>query len=795
MIMTEPIREILGSLPEPYAEYKREIASDFWIGLVSREASLLGRREVLTGKAKFGILGDGKEVPQLAMARAFEPGDFRAGYYRDQTFMMAKGLCSVRDYFAQLYADPVNDPFSKGRQMNAHFANPLVREDGSWIDHTDQYNISSDISSTAGQMARALGLALASKYYRQFPDLARKGRFSKEGNEVSFCTIGDASTSEGIFWETLNAAAVMQVPLAVSVWDDGYGISVPIELQTVKSSISHALEGFADEKSDPGVKIIRCRAWDYPGLVNAYRDGIRWCRKNHRPVLFHIQEVTQPQGHSTSGSHERYKSKDRLQWEAEYDCLNRMESWMQQNEVASQEQCTQLRELAKAYVRDQKNAAWTAYLDPILTEKLQLENILRTAGQMDVAGQVEALSAPGLAELVEIARRLKLNASKQTVPEGLDEWLQRQYHFADQAYHRDVFSETNYAATRVTPVPALYPDHPEEVNGYQILNAFFEQKLQSDPSVLAFGEDVGRIGDVNQGFAGLQEKFGVGRVFDCGIREWSIVGQAIGTAMRGLRPIAEIQYLDYIVYALSPLMDDLATIRYRSGGRQAAPAIIRTRGHRLEGIWHSGSPIGMLLHALRGVCLCVPRNMTQAAGMYNALLKSDDPGLVIECLNGYRLKEPVPINLGEFTVPIGEVEMLSSGDDLTLITYGSCVRVAEAALDLLKPFNVSVELIDAQCLLPFDISQKCAASVRKTNKLIILDEDVPGAASAYILQQVLEAHGAHRYLDASPLTITAKQNRPPYGSTGDYFTKPNAEDVAETLLDLLTEYDPQRFRR
>ncbi|MCC6753526.1 MAG: transketolase [Saprospiraceae bacterium] len=793
--MTEPIREILASLPEPYAEYKREILSDFWIGLVSREASLLGRREVLTGKAKFGILGDGKEVPQLAMARAFEPGDFRAGYYRDQTFMMAKGLCSVRDYFAQLYADPVNDPFSKGRQMNAHFANPLVHQDGRWMDHTDQFNISSDISSTAGQMARALGLALASKYYRQFPDLAKKGHFSREGREVSFCTIGDASTSEGIFWETLNAAAVMQVPLAVSVWDDGYGISVPIELQTVKSSISRALEGFADEKSDPGIKIIRCRAWDYPGLVNAYRDGIRWCRKHHRPVLFHIQEVTQPQGHSTSGSHERYKSKERLQWETEFDCLSRMEHWMQQNEVANQEQCAQLRELAKAYVRGEKASAWTAYLDPILVEKSQLEEILRNADRMEEAGLVAALSAPGLAELIEIARRVKLNAPQQDVPEGLEAWLQRQYEFAGNAYHRDVFSETAFAATRVSAVPALYPESPEEVNGYQILNAFFEQKLQSDPSVLAFGEDVGRIGDVNQGFAGLQEKFGDGRVFDCGIREWSIIGQAIGTAMRGLRPIAEIQYLDYIVYALSPLMDDLATLRYRSGGRQAAPAIIRTRGHRLEGIWHSGSPIGLLLHALRGVCLCVPRNMTQAAGMYNALLKSDDPGLIIECLNGYRLKEPLPSNLDEFTVPIGEVEMLSTGDDLTLITYGSCVRIAQSALNLLTPFGVCVELIDAQCLLPFDISRKCADSVRKTNKLVVLDEDVPGAASAFILQQVLETQGAYRYLDASPQTITAKQNRPPYGSTGDYFTKPNAEDVAETILGLLREYDPQRFRR
>ncbi|MBK8956276.1 MAG: transketolase [Saprospiraceae bacterium] len=793
MILLEPIRDALNSISGEFSQFKKEVVQDFWICLVSRECSLLGRKEVLTGKAKFGILGDGKEVPQVAMARAFQKGDFRSGYYRDQTFMMALGLCTVQDYFAQLYADPANDPFSKGRQMNAHFSSPLLDQNGYPLDQTGHFNISADISSTAGQMARALGLALASKYYRNMDNHELASGFSNGGNEVCFCTIGDASTSEGIFWETLNAAAVMQVPLAVSVWDDGYGISVPIELQTVKQNISEALSGFEKTKSENGIKIFKTRGWNYPELVNIYKEGIEQCRTEHVPVLFHVREVTQPQGHSTSGSHERYKSKERLKWEAEYDCILKMEQWIESNSILSVEQCKELRELAKSYVRNQKNIAWSNFINPILDLKNELSEILSNLDFAEAIEKLNQLKEPLIHELLETARRCVIHASSDKNLSQLTSWIQRQYSKASEIYHSNVYSETDNSSLAVEHIPPRYSEHSSELNGYQILNYFFDQKFETDKRFFAFGEDVGKIGDVNQGFAGLQEKYGEHRIFDCGIREWSIVGQAIGTAMRGLKPIAEIQYLDYIVYALSPLMDDLATVRYRSGGKQCAPAIIRTRGHRLEGIWHSGSPIGMLLHSLRGICVCVPRNMTQAAGMYNTLLNSDDPGLVIECLNAYRLKEKLPDNMGSYTVPLGKVEILESGNDLTLVTYGSCVRIAQDAIATLKSFGISIELIDAQSLLPFDIENEIGNSLKKTNKLVVLDEDVPGGASAYILQQVLEVQGAYHYLDSPPQTITAKNNRPPYGSTGDYFTKPNAEDVVELIIDILKSYEPGRF--
>jgi pyruvate/2-oxoglutarate/acetoin dehydrogenase E1 component/TPP-dependent pyruvate/acetoin dehydrogenase alpha subunit len=793
MQLLEPIQSLLNSIEGEYAQYKQEVIKDFWICLISRECSLLGRKEVLTGKAKFGILGDGKEVPQVAMARSFRKGDFRTGYYRDQTFMMALGLCSVKDYFAQLYADPYNDPFSRGRQMNAHFATPLISDEGEWLDQTNRFNVSSDVSSTAGQMARALGLALASKYYKGSDQSNQFALFSNQGREVSFCTIGDASTSEGAFWETLNAAGVMQVPLAVSVWDDGYGISVPIELQTIKKSISLALSGFAADNNLNGIKIFKAKAWDYPTLVTTYKEGIDLVREQHIPALFHIEEVTQPQGHSTSGSHERYKSKARMEWELKYDCIKVMSEWMISKNIIEADKLHQLEELSKQYVKEEKQKAWSNSLQPIIQKRNELIDVLNLDHYADEINILKSLKEPGLSELVEHVRTWILDPLKNYDKTPLKRWLDRQYREADQFYHTHLYSETTAAAVKVEEVPARYSETSKELNGYQVLNAFFDQCLEKDNRIIAFGEDVGKIGDVNQGFAGLQEKYGVTRVFDTGIREWTIIGQAIGCAMRGLRPIAEIQYLDYIVYALSPLMDDLATLRYRSAGLQASPAIIRTRGHRLEGIWHTGSPMGMLLNSLRGIYICVPRNMTQAAGMYNTLLKGDDPGLVIECLNGYRLKEVLPDNIKEFTVSLGKVETLIDGNDITLVSYGSCIRIAQKAIDNLRNHNISVELIDIQTLIPFDLSNDIRRSVAKTNKLIVLDEDVPGAASAFILQQILEKQNAFELLDSSPVTITAKDHRSPYGSSGDYFTKPSVEDIMEAAIKMMHEYDPQRY--
>ncbi|HRG32226.1 MAG: transketolase [Saprospiraceae bacterium] len=795
------IQNLLDQIEGPEAEYKREVIKDLWVCLVSREVSLLGRKEVLTGKAKFGILGDGKELPQVAMARAFKKGDFRSGYYRDQTFMFALGLCSVKEYFGQLYADPQNDPFSGGRQMNAHFATPLIDQEGNWTDHTKTYNVSSDVSSTGGQMARALGLALASKHYRQNKELkSYRKSFSNKGNEVSFVTIGDASTSEGVFWETMNAASVLQVPLAVCVWDDGYGISVPIALQTVKQNISEALSGFEKNKDGNGLKIFTAKAWDYPSLVKLFHEGVEEVRREHVPGLFHIKEVTQPQGHSTSGSHERYKSKKRLDWEEKFDCIKMFSEWITEKGIASKELCDELKELSKIHVRDQKNEAWSDFLTSGQSRKRELLNILESKADIPFVDQavkvIHATKDISWHELVQIARNCIGKSRKHGLSSGLtllDEWISNQFQQAQVDYHAHLYSETAFSALKVKETPPQFSEGTKEMNGYQIINQYFDQLLAKYPEVVAFGEDVGMIGDVNQGFAGLQEKYGDLRVFDTGIREWTIIGQAIGMSMRGLRPISEIQYLDYIVYALSPLMDDLATLRYRSDGIQRAPTIIRTRGHRLEGIWHSGSPIGMLLNSLRGVHVCVPRNMTQAAGMYQTLLQSDDPGLVIECLNGYRLKEKMPDNLGEYTIPLGRVEVLRQGNDVTLVTYGSCVRIAEKAIEQLSEFGIEVELIDVQTLLPFDLDRGILKSLRKTNKLVILDEDVPGGASAYILQQVLEEQNAFRLLDCNPVSITASAHRPPYGSDGDYFSKPNAEDVTERIYQLMHEYEPSKY--
>lgn len=783
-------------------KYKNEVLRDFWICCVSREVSLLGRKEVLTGKAKFGILGDGKEVPQVAMARAFQKGDFRSGYYRDQTFMFALGLCTVEEFFAQLYADAENDPFSGGRQMNAHFATPLIDADGDWLDHTQSFNVTSDISSTGGQMARALGVAFASKLYRESKSLKSTKGFSKNGDEVSFCTIGDASTSEGVFWETMNAAGVLQVPLAVSVWDDGYGISVPIDLQTTKKSISAALAGFKRNDEGEGVMIFTGKAWNYPELVALYDAGIKKVREEGAPALFHIQEVTQPQGHSTSGSHERYKDKNRLSWEEEKDCIASMARWMIENEIATEAQLEILREKAREHAKVGKEKAWAAFYEPVKQVKTEvvtaLENLLKK-GYQDLAGEalkeVKSVMNPLWNEVVEIARRtlLKSHGLPEEDIEELRTLIEKQYNTADRRYHTHLYSQGASSALKVPVRAAEFSEDSKRLSGYQILNEFFDHKLSEYPQMIAFGEDVGHIGDVNQGFAGLQEKFGKDRVFDTGIREWTIMGQAIGTAMRGLRPIAEIQYLDYLIYGLQPLTDDLATMRYRSNGIQKAPAIIRTRGHRLEGIWHAGSPLGMLIHALRGMYLAVPRNMVQAAGMYNTLLQSDDPAVVIECLNGYRLKEMKPDNLSDFTVPLGLPEVLRSGTDITLVTYGSCVRIAEKACEDLQAVGISVELIDVQTLLPFDLEGVIVNSLKETNRVLFLDEDVPGGATSYMMQQVLEEQNGYQYLDSAPATLTAKSHRPPFGSDGDYFSKPNREDIFEVIYKIMHEAYPEEF--
>ncbi|MEM9847354.1 MAG: thiamine pyrophosphate-dependent enzyme [Bacteroidota bacterium] len=804
--MTAFLKEIEQSVLEPLTDdFIKEAKEDFWICCVSREMSLLGRKEVLTGKAKFGIFGDGKEVPQVAMARAFKKGDWRSGYYRDQTLMLALGIAKVEDLFAQLYADTTNDKFSKGRQMNAHFATPFFDEKANWIDFKTGYNISSDVSCTAGQMPRAVGLALASKVYRESKVLEEVNNFSNHGNEVCFCTIGDASTSEGVFWEAVNAAGVMQIPMAISVWDDGYGISVPVEYQTTKGSISKAMAGLQTNADGKGMNIYEEKAWDYEKLRKLYEEGIASMRENHMPALFHITEVTQPQGHSTSGSHERYKSEERLDWEARFDCMVQMRNWMIAMDIATAEELDEMRKEAKKYVKNARNKAWEAYNAPFKVAREDLQSIydniyadLHDNDQLKVRPIVRALQnfkTPSLSDLVANARKiyfqiLKLDVSGKA---ALEHWLQNHYEEATQRYHTDLYSHSRYAATNIPEIEPVYTKDAITKSGYQILNTYFDKLLQRDPRVVAFGEDVGQIGDVNQGFAGLQEVHGENRVFDTGIREWTIMGQAIGLAMRGLRPIAEIQYLDYLVYGLEPLTDDLASLRYRSGGIQQAPAIIRTRGHRLEGIWHSGSPISMLLSSLRGMCILVPRNMVQAVGFYNTMIQSDDPALIVECLNGYRLKEKEPDNIGTYTVPVGKVEVLKTGTDVTLVTYGACVRIAEAGVKLLHEQGISVELIDIQSLMPFDLSRDILKSLEKTNRIVFMDEDIPGGATAYMMQEVLEKQGGYQYLDSKPVTLTAKAHRPPYGSDGDYFSKPNEEDVFETIYRMMQETDPGRF--
>lgn len=793
MIRTSLSDSLIASNDE-YGHFKKDVLNDYFTAVVSREASLLARKEVLTGKAKFGIIGDGKELPQIAMAKFFKDGDWRSGYYRDQTFMFAAGLSSIENFFAQLYADVDNDPFSGGRQMNSHFATPLIDSDGQWLDSTVLKNVSSDVSCTGGQMARALGLALASKQYRK-REIHDSSKFSHKGDEVSFVTIGDASTSEGAFWETINAACVMKVPLITCVWDDGYGISVPKDLQTTKASISEALEGFHINEEGNGMYIYKVKAWDYQDLCRVFEKATNQVRTSHVPALIHVEEVTQPQGHSTSGSHERYKSKERLDWEVEYDCILKFGQWIVKNGIATEENLAELAGEAKSTVKKGKENAWNAYNEPIKKVKEELASIFSTlstqsedAKLQSLIKELETIINPNLSELVQIARRVNIRAKLLNInDETLLEFIQSYKALGDERYESNLYSKDDQAAINVPVVHPDYSDESKKVNGYQILNSFFDKALERDDKVIAYGEDVGQIGDVNQGFAGLQEKYGDDRVFDAGIREWTIVGQGIGAAMRGLRPIAEIQYLDYMTYAFSPLTDDLATVRFRSNGIQQSPLIIRTRGHRLEGIWHAGSPLGVLINALRGVCLCVPRNMVQAAGMYHTLLQSNDPGFVIECLNGYRLKEVMPDNIGEYTIPLGSPEVLREGRDITVVTYGSCVRLAESTCDLLDEHGISVELIDVQTLLPFDLEQSIVESIKKTNRVLFLDEDVPGGGTAYMMQEVLEKQNAYQYLDSKPQTLSAKQHRTPFGSDGDYFTKPGAEDIFDRVYAIMEE--------
>ncbi|WP_431311607.1 alpha-ketoacid dehydrogenase subunit alpha/beta [Pedobacter albus] len=785
-----------------FDDFKTIVINDYRIAVESRQASLLGRKEVLTGKAKFGIFGDGKEVPQLAMAKAFKNGDWRSGYYRDQTFAFATGIATLKEFFAQLYANPSveADPSSAGRQMNCHFATRSLNEDGSWKDLTQVKNCSSDIAPTGGQMARLVGLAYASKLFRQNPELDYLKNFSVNGNEVAFGTIGNASTSEGVFFEAINAAGVLQVPMAISVWDDAYGISVPAKYQTTKEDISEILKGFQREEGTNGYEIFKVKGWDYPALCETYQKAIEVCRTEHVPVLIHVTEVTQPQGHSTSGSHERYKDKDRLAWEKEYDCIVQMRNWMIESAIATDEELIQLEDEAKKHVREVQKEAWNEFLESIKEEQAQVINMINAFAN---GNPMLTKIASQLASTPDALRREVMNAARKAIRQSVHEpssardilvkWYQEQAGVNEEKYSSKLFTDGKESPFAVEVVEAIYTENSKMIDGREVLNACFDSNFARDPRLVAFGEDLGNIGDVNQGFAGLQAKYGELRVTDTGIREMTIAGQGIGLAMRGLRPIAEIQYLDYLLFALNVLSDDLASLSYRTKAGQKAPVIVRTRGHRLEGVWHSGSPMAMILGSLRGMHICVPRNMTQAAGMYNTLFRSDEPALVIECLNGYRLKEKLPENVGSFTVPLGKAEILREGTDLTVVTYGSTLRIVEEAAEELEQLGISIEIIDPQTLLPFDTDQVCAKSLQKTNKLLVIDEDVPGGATAFIMQQVLEEQKGYYWLDAQPKTLTAKAHRPPYGSDGDYFSKPSTDDVMEAIYDIMHESNPEKF--
>ncbi|HAG15256.1 MAG TPA: transketolase [Bacteroidales bacterium] len=789
--------------------YKSEVLNDYYIANLSRQLSLLGRREVLTGKAKFGIFGDGKEIPQLAMAKVFQKGDWRSGYYRDQTFMLAAEMMEPEEFFAQLYGDTnvANSPANGGRLMNNHFATRSLDENGHWKNLMNQKNSSADISPTAGQMPRLLGLALASKLFRENTDLHSFESFTNKGNEVAFGTIGDSSTSEGHFWESFNAAGVMQVPMAISVWDDGWGISVPNKYQTTKQSISEVLSGFENNEKGKGFQILKGKAWDYANLVQLYKSGIEHCRNEHNPVLFHITDVTQPQGHSTSGSHERYKSEERLQWEKDFDGISKMRLWIVEQEIASANELDELESKSANRAKEARKKAYKAYIEPIKKEReefLKIANIAschcsKTPQIEKIKRELAVLGEPLRKDIISSARKIlrlvcdHCSDPNHSLKANIKLWLENQSYENKERYSSYLYSPTTQSALLVKEVPKLYAENPKFVPGREILRDNWNKIYEENPLVVAFGEDVGQIGGVNQTYEGLQEKYSEKRIFDTGIREATIIGQGLGLALRGFRPIAEIQYFDYLLYGLQVMSDDIATTLYRTKGGQKAPIIISTRGHRLEGIWHSGSPLSMVINSIRGMHICVPRNMTQAAGFYNTLLAADEPALVIEPLNAYRLKEPMPENLGQFRVPLGIPEILKTGKDISLVTYGSCVRIAEDAVEQLTQYGIDVELIDVQTLLPFDLSGVIGRSLRKTNKILFFDEDVPGGATAFMMQKVLEEQKGFFSLDAEPRTLTAKEHRAAYSTDGDYFSNPNAEDVFEAIYNMMHEVNPIRF--
>ncbi len=786
-----------------FEDFKTEVLNDYKIAVVSRECSLLGRREVLTGKAKFGIFGDGKEVPQLALAKAFQNGDFRSGYYRDQTFMMAIGAMNIQQFFAGLYGhtDINQDPMSAGRQMGGHFATHSLDENGQWKNLTGQKNSSADISPTAGQMPRLLGLAQASKIFRNVKGLEAFTNFSKQGNEVAWGTIGNASTSEGLFFETINAAGVLQVPMVMSVWDDEYGISVHARHQTTKENISEILAGFQRDEDKNGYEILRVKGWDYPALVETYQKASKIAREEHVPVLIHVNELTQPQGHSTSGSHERYKSKERLAWETEFDCIAQMRQWMLTSNIASEEELSEMETTAKKDVLEGKKAAWTAFTAPIKAEQQELVALLNTIAASSAnkvfiekyANDLAAIKEPIRKDIIATARKILRMIIGENGQSQLATWITNYTNKIQPKFSSHLFSQSDKNVFSVQEVKPTYDETAEEVDARLVLRDNFDAIFAKYPETLVFGEDSGNIGDVNQGLEGMQEKYGEFRVADVGIREATILGQGIGMAMRGLRPIAEIQYLDYLLYAIQIMSDDLATLQYRTHGKQKAPLIIRTRGHRLEGIWHSGSPMGMIINAIRGIHVLVPRNMTKAAGFYNTLLETDEPALIVECLNGYRLKEKMPTNLGTFKTPIGVVETIKEGSDITLVSYGSTLRLVEQAAKELETVGISAEIIDIQSLLPFDINHDIVKSVAKTNRLLVIDEDVPGGASAYILQEIVENQKAYRHLDSEPQTLAAQPHRPAYGTDGDYFSKPSVEDIFEKVYAIMHEANPKKF--
>ena len=800
-----------------FEDFKTEVLNDYKVAKVSRECSLLGRREVLTGKAKFGIFGDGKEVPQLAMAKSFKVGDFRSGYYRDQTFMMAIGELTAQQFFAALYAhtDINADPMSAGRQMGGHFATHSLHEDGTWKDLTKQYNSSSDISPTAAQMPRLLGLAQASKIYRTEKSVQHASKFSKNGNEIAWGTIGNASTSEGVFFETINAAGVLQVPILMSVWDDEYGISVHAKHQTTKESISEILKGFQRENDQEGYEIFVVNGWDYVQLIDVYNKAAKITREEHVPVLIHVKELTQPQGHSTSGSHERYKSKERLNWEKEHDCITKMRNWILEFEletesgeilrfVDSEEEIIILEKEIKKEVINAKRNAWNAFINEIKSERTMACQLLdKVAAKsknssfiLKQKNDLIAILEPCRKDVLSTARKSLRYIKDETFAEKilLQNFIKNSLKDAGEKFSSHLHSESDFKTTNVLEKKPIYTKNKTLVDARIVMRDNFDAILKKYPEVVIFGEDAGLIGDVNQGLEGLQEKYGKIRVSDTGIREATIIGQGIGLAMRGLRPIAEIQYLDYLLYALQIMSDDLATLQYRTFGKQKAPLIIRTRGHRLEGIWHAGSPMGGIINNVRGIHVLVPRNMTKAAGFYNTLLEGDEPALVIECLNGYRLKEELPINLGEYKTPIGQVETIKNGTDLTVVSYGSTLRIVEEVALELQQVAINIEIIDAQSLLPFDLNHECAKSLSKTNKLLVIDEDVPGGASAYILQEILENQNGYNYLDSKPATLTAKPHRTAYGTDGDYFSKPSAEDIFEKIYEIMHEENPNKYK-